>query len=197
MNYYYDIDVCLQKENIMFYEWLSKEYIKKIRTIRVSDQTIKDIMSNDIKVSNKLLDELRNNNYLCLFVANIGSVVIEFNKKGISKKRSYLQVQDEVNIQDILYTFKEEQIEYELVKKKKYKEYLLREEVMKMVIQDEIYKLVKSKNYMKLEYLYYEWFNKEAKEKKVLVNDMLSKLNKGIGKQEENIYNIIKNSINN
>ena len=62
MEYIYDIVLNFNDCYYEFYEWNTDDnikHIKKICSIKVSDDTIKDIIENDCFVSKKFLEQLR------------------------------------------------------------------------------------------------------------------------------------------
>ena len=128
MNYYYDVVVNFQEKNYRFYEWNENdeiEIIKKIPIFYVNAKTIKDIINNQIEVNSSFLEQIKNKTkikekkleYVALFITKNASIVLEFNKVGLAITRSYLQVEDECNILEILYTLPLYKLEYKIKNK--------------------------------------------------------------------------------
>lgn len=203
MNYYYDIILNFSENNLMFYEWLDSdnyEYFKKIPFFQVTSSTMQDLLSNDIQITESFLTNIKNKaktkanliTYACIFVDKNTALAMEFNDEGKSIARSFLSVEDDLNIIELLYTTRLENIEYKIIGKKEYKENLRIEDKIKLLIKTEINNLIEKKDFIKLRYLYYEWFNEDTLDNELLVTRMLNELNKKVSKNEINIYNLIK-----
>ena len=201
MNYYYDIVLNMSENNYMFYEWNendSIEVFKRIPFFQVTSATLKDFYNHKIKVTNDFLEVIKNkakgqnSSYIALFADKNGAIVLEFDDKGIEIARSFLQVDDEVNIGDILYTTNVYDIDYEIIDKIPYKNTLRSEDNLKLIISVEIKSLVKNNDLEKLKYLYMEWFNKEENDIDIIVSDMEKRLNDKITLKEIKIYDLIK-----
>ena len=67
---------------------------------------------------------------------------------------------------------------------------------IKELIKNEINSLIANKEYKKLEYLYYEWFNKKLSNLEEL-KAIDKVLNEDIGINEKKIYDLIKLSYSN
>lgn len=208
MNYYYDIVVNFQDTNYMFYDWNEKdniEFIKKIPIFQVTTNTLKDFISYNIIINEEILNTIKDKTklkksvlkYCALFVSKNGAIVLEFDDKGLSISRSFLQIEDEINVLESLYTLPFAKFNYKIKNKINVNNMLRIEEDIKRFIEIEINSLYKRKNYTKLNYLYNEWFKKDNKNLKEMKEEMHKKLENGITEKEINIYNLIKLSYNN
>lgn len=208
MNYYYDIVVNFQDTNYMFYDWNEKdniEFIKKIPIFQVTTNTLKDFISYNIILNEEILNTIKDKTklkksvlkYCSLFVSKNGAIVLEFDDKGLSISRSFLQIEDEINVLESLYTLPFTKFNYKIKNKINVNNMLRIEEDIKRFIEIEINSLYKRKNYTKLNYLYNEWFKKDNKNPKEMKEEMHKKLKNGITEKEINIYNLIKLSYNN
>lgn len=208
MNYYYDIVVNFQEKNYRFYEWNENdeiEIIKKIPIFCVNTKTIKDIINNQIEVNSSFLEQIKNKTeikekkleYVALFTTKNASIVLEFNKVGLAITRSYLQVEDECNILEILYTLPLYKLEYKIKNKIATINELRIEQELKKFLLIEIEELYKNKNIKKMQFLYNEWFKKDCNDINKIYLDIKEKLNHELTENEINIYNLIKLSHNN
>ena len=208
MNYYYDIVVNFQEKNYRFYEWNENdeiEIIKKIPIFYVNAKTIKDIINNQIEVNSSFLEQIKNKTeikekkleYVALFTTKNASIVLEFNKVGLAITRSYLQVEDECNILEILYTLPLYKLEYKIKNKIEAINELRIEQELKKFLLIEIEELYKNKNIKKMQFLYNEWFKKDCNDINKIYLDIKEKLNHELTENEINIYNLIKLSHNN
>lgn len=208
MNYYYDIMVNLEDNNYMFYEWDELdniEIIKKIPLFQVSSKVLKDIINNEIKVSKEFLDMIHNKTkvkkgyleYVSLFASKNGAIVLEFASDGVSIARSFLQVEDECNVLEVLYTIPILKFDYKIEKRIDKSKDLRIEKKIKDFINLEINTLYNNKDLEKIVFLYSEWFGKTKNNVAEMISDMQNKLKSGITDVEVKIYDLIKLSYNN
>ena len=128
MNYYYDIMVNLEDDNYMFYEWDELdniEIIKKVPMFQVSSKVLKDIVNNEIRVNKEFLEMIYNKTklkkgnleYVALLASKNGAIILEFASNGVSIARSFLQVGDECNVLEVLYTIPRLKLDYRIEKR--------------------------------------------------------------------------------
>lgn len=197
MNYYYDINLSFNEEPQMFYEMKDEKIYKKIPIIFVNSKTFKDIWLNNIEVTKDFLKKIEIDNKYYTLIADKNSVVAcEFTNNGTLIKRSSLNIIDELNILELIYTLNITKIDYKILNKVKYRNNLVIEDSIKEVINEEIDKLVSNNEWEKIKYLYMEWFSKVESDKDKMIKSMKSKINKEIKEEEIKIYNIIKLSYN-
>ena len=191
MNYYYDVLLNFLDTNIYFYEWDSLdniEYYKRVPLIQVNSKTLKDFINNNIVVEKEFLDTIKDkakkkdncSSYIAIFADKNGSIALEFDENGNSIARSFLSLEDDLNICDILYTIDNLRIE----------------DKIKLIIKTEVKSLYKKQDFTKLKYLFMEWFNKIPVDNEVMYQSMIEKLNNKIGDKEKKIYDLIKLSYN-
>ena len=208
MNYYYDLKVNFQENNYMFYEWSINdeiEYIKRIPIFHVSEKVLKDFINNQILVDNSFLENIIDKTntkdkllkYCALFASKNGTIVLEFNDNGKSILRSFLQIDDEYNVLELIYTIPLLKIKYNLLEKIELNKELRLEKEIKHFIFLEIENLFKESKYDKLTFLYNEWFNKNNNDLKAMYEEMKARLKEEITNQEIKIYDLIKLSYNN
>ena len=208
MNYYYDLVLNFNETAFMFYEWNENdviEFIKKIPLFSVNNKVLKDLIYNEIVVDKEFLNliedkcELKNGTlkYVALFASKNGAIALEFNNDGKSISRSFLQVDDEIGVTEMLYTIPLFKFDYTLGQKIKINKNLRIEEDIKKFIELEIDSLYKKGNFDKLKYLYNEWFLKDSNDLNIIYKDMKEKLKGDLTDKEMNIYNLIRLSYNN
>lgn len=208
MNYYYDI-ILNWSENIpySFYEWNDFDYlelIKKIPFIRIKHKNLIDIWSNDIKISPEVLNNIKDKtlvsgkvsickiDYACLFTDSKNVIAIEFNEKGESINRSKLLIDDEMNALEVSYSLKEEEIEYEILKKLEEEKTLRQISEAKKLISLEINNLYKNKELSKLRYLFYEYKGEKSEDINKIYNTLNEELESNFNEDFFRIYDIIK-----
>ena len=211
MYYYYDLLLNFGEEEKLyeFYEWEKEDsidFVKKIPLYRFSNTILKDLLESKVKFPNSFLEEIKHKTFLkgkeatieyaCLLCDTKEAIAIECNKIGEVIGRSKLLLNDEMNLNEIVYSMKETKINYEWIKKYSKKGELRQIEKIKKLIKCEIRTLYKSKNTSKLKYLYYEWFNKMEKNIEKIKQEMEKCLASAYDKNLEKIYNVIKISYN-
>lgn len=203
MNYYYDILLNFNDSLLSFYEWEetdSLEYFKKIPLFQVNTKTLKDLVNYNIIIDEYYLNLIKDKakskgntpSYVAIFADKNGSIAIEFNESGYSISRSLLSIDDEVNINDLLYTIDIKDINYKKDKLLKRNNNLRYEDSIKRVIKKELNNLINNKDYLKLKYLYMEWSNKDDNDYHTMYKEMLTSLDKSVSSKEIKIYDLIK-----
>lgn len=207
MNYYYDVLLNFLDTNIYFYEWDSLdniEYYKRVPLIQVNSKTLKDFINNNIVVEKEFLDTIKDkakkrdnySSYIAIFADKNGSIALEFDENGNSIARSFLGLEDDLNICDILYTIDNLKVNYKINTSIDYNDNLRIEDKIKLIIKTEVKSLYKKQDFTKLKYLFMEWFNKIPVDNEVMYQSMIEKLNNKIGDKEKKIYDLIKLSYN-
>ena len=208
MNFYYDIVVNFQENNYMFYEWAESdvlEYIKRVPIFQVTTKVLRDLINNNIEVDKEFLDSIYNKTklkkgfleYVSLFVSKNGAIVLEFASDGKVIARSGLQVNDECNVMEVIYTLPIFRLEYKVLNRLELNKDLRLESTIKDFINLEINTLYKNKEWEKIVFLYNEWFLKSNLNVGEMVQEMQNRLKGEITDREFRIYNLIKLSYNN
>lgn len=209
MNYYYDVLLNFQEEYYMFYEWDEKdniEFIKKIPLIHVSPKVIIDALENIIEIDKDLLNELSNKTklkqnktleYACIISDGKNSLALEFNQNGLLINKSSLILEDELNINEFIYSINKIKIDYKIVNKLPVAKEIRQDIEIKRVLKLEIDNIYQNKNYSKLKYLYLEWFNELLGDIDLMYKNMLLKIDGKLTMNEYHIYELIKLSYNN
>lgn len=199
MNYIYDIYLNFNEYLYDFFDWNKNDKLTHIKTIpifKISEEKIKTIINYNIKILendftniyNKATIWNKSNKYknYALFCDENNIVAVEFNDSGISINKSYLSINDELEILENIYNIKTKSINFKILNRNKN---LLK---TRKQIRDEnfINNELKNINKDKLEYIYFECFSKKEnninKIRKKLLN--LSKSSK----EYKVLYNILK-----
>lgn len=207
MNYYYDVLLNFLDTNVFFYEWDSfdnLEYYKRVPLIQVNSKTLKDFINNDVIVDKEFLDIIKDkvkkkggsSSLIAIFADRNGSIALEFNEFGKSITRSFLSIEDDLNICEILYTIDIKKINYKIDSEIKYNNNLRVEDRIKLIIKTELNSLYKRKDFMKLKYLFMEWFNEIPEDNTNVYDIMIKELDHEISGKEKRIYDLIKLSYN-
>ena len=199
MNYIYDIYLNLSDRLYDFFDWNKSDklmHIKKIPIYILGEDSLKFIINNVIKIDNSLLNSIKNKTTLwnqddniayCALFSDCNTIIaVEFNKNGSSIKKSFLSVDEELEVLESINALKPKTINFEIVKKD---ETLLK---TRKQIKDESFidKELKNIDSNKLNYIYFECFGKKEKNKKIIMNN-IKKLSKN-SIIYKNLYNILK-----
>lgn len=199
MNYIYDIYLNLNSVLYDFFDWNKNDklmHIKKVPIFRINENLLRKFVNNSIKIDNNFLNcvhnqtELWNNTekieFCALFSDYNNIIAIQFNNKGISIKKSFLLVEEELEILETIYKLKEINMTINILNKTN--------PVLKTrkELNDEnfVNKELKNIENDKLGYIYFECFGKQEKNRKIILNN-IKKLSKN-SKTYKNIYNILK-----
>ncbi len=207
MNYYYDVVLNFFDTNMLFYEWNkfdNLELYKRVPIIQVNSKTLKDFINYNVVVDKNFLEIIKDKakkkgdcpSYIAIFADRNGSIALEFDEKGNSLYRSFLDIDDDLNISEFLYTVDIMKVSYEIKDEIKYNDSLRMEDEIKLLIKTEVNSLYKKKDFVKLKYLYMEWFNKVPYDNEQIYDYMVNKLNDRVGIEEKRIYDLIKLSYN-
>lgn len=209
MNYYYDILLNFQDNFYMFYEWDEYdniEYFKKIPIFYVDTKTLTDMILKIVKIDKEFLNTLENktklkqNRYLkytCIISDGKNSTAIEFNDDGLTINKSSLTVEDELNINEFIYSISKSKINYEIISSDIFFKETRQELNIKKILKIEINTMYKQKNYSKLKYIYLEWFDEILDSIDIMYKNMLDKIKNKLSDKEYHIYELIKMSYNN
>ena len=184
MNYINDIFLNFSNIYFDFFEWNKKDiisHLKKIPIIKISTCDLKKIIINKIILDNNFVCKYQSNaeyynnnkkeNIVVLCDGNI-SCAINFDNKGNIIKKSSLIIEDDdiackacedKNIEYINYSYKEEPYERLLTRCEKEK-------------KDFLLKNIKKINKTKLNYLYYDCFNKNEDDINIIINDLIKNI---------------------
>ena len=209
MNYYYDVLLNYQDKYFMFYEWDELdviEFVKKIPLFHVDSKVVIDMISKIFKIEDSFLKQIENktklkqNKYLkynCIVSDGKNSLALEFNEDGEVINKSSLMVEDELNINEFIYSIKESKINYEIIKNDILTKEIRQEIKIKKILKLEIESMYEKKEYSKLKFIYLEWFNEILDNIDTMYNNMLNSIKNKLTEKEYHIYELIKLSYNN
>lgn len=200
MNYVYNIYLNFNKDYFDFYEWKDTDniiHINKIPIIKVDNNDFNDIICNIVKLSNNDLDKIINkteiaeekNNSTCLIITDSKNIcALKFNKKGINTKISSFNLDDEYDILKASKKLKESKINYKIIERRKY----IIQTRKELDIKNYLLKTIFNLPFDTLKYIYYDCFNKEENNYKVMleyINNEIINNNTSICNK---IYDILK-----
>ena len=211
MNYFYDLLVNLNDENAyFFYEWDKNDniiHLKKIPIIKIDHDDFKNFISSQIIVEQSFLNLIYNKTetydkeakfveYMALLTDGNNSIVIEFNNIGLSISRSYLLLEEELDLLELAYSLPKDEFSYKMTYKIVKRNGIRQEENIRNFLLREIDTLYNDKNKEKLKYLYNEMTNSVLYDLDELRDKFISTIKKDFNKSHLNVYEIIKLSYN-
>jgi len=211
MNYFYDLLVNLNDENAyFFYEWDKNDniiHLKKIPIIKIDHDDFKNFISSQIIVEQSFLNLIYNKTetydkeakfveYMALLTDGNDSIVIEFNNIGLSISRSYLLLEEELDLLELAYSLPKDEFSYKMTDKIVKRNGIRQEENIRNFLLREIDTLYNDKNKEKLKYLYNEMTNSVLYDLDELRDKFISTIKKDFNKSHLNVYEIIKLSYN-
>lgn len=198
----YDILLNFNKELIQFYEWEENDNIKcirKIPLIKVNASFINDILTNKIKIEENLQKEIENKaelydedlneyNKIAILTDGLRAYGYSFNNNEISS----LLVDEEKEILRLANKMIEETYLYKVeIYNYRNNELLTRKEKeIKNNLIKEFNNLYRNKKEEKLNYYYYEYFNKTPNDIENVYNSLI-KSTKNINNKHYQLYEII------
>lgn len=206
----YDILVNFKKIPYEFYDWNKEDdvkHVKKMPSIKVSDSVLYDIFYNEVKISKKFLDQIKDKTeiffgrtikkvkYACVIYNDDVALSILLNDNGeiIGKSKLLFDEEEDVLKEDV--PLKE--IDYNVIKKSKKISGLTRREAkIVLLLSKYLDKIHESKKNDEIKYMYFECFNKveEDNEKayKNLKNEVL-KANLNVIETLKTLIKVLKN----
>lgn len=199
MNYIYDIYLNLNNTLYDFFDWNKNDkliHIKKIPIFKINEESFKNYVHNSIKINETFLNYVHKKTdvwnkdfsipYCALFSDCNDILCVEFNKDGISIKKSFLSIEEELEIIETITRLKESNIDFEIIKK----DFLPLKTRKQIKDENFVDKELKNIDKKKLDYIYFECFGKHETNKQIILNK-LKKLSKS-SKSYKNLYDILK-----
>ena len=118
-------------------------------------------------------------------------MAIIFDDNGYIKNRSYLLLEDELNILEFSFSLKKEKVIFNKEKKSIINNNFKQEVLMRKAIKEEIDKAIEEKDKNKLIYYYLEWFNNYSNNVDYIYKTICSELEKEFVMNLEKMYNLI------
>ena len=210
MIYTYDILLNWTKNLhlIEFFEWNLEddlEHIKKIPIFRVSDETIKDLLTSKIKIDISFLSKIKNKaegyfhndidiiDYAVIVANNKKAIALELNNKGEVLYKSAMLLDEEEEVLDIVEELEKIDLKYEVLDRSKEELYLTRrEKKIKDFLLKELKKIKSNKEISKLNYLYEEFFSKDNLDFATRIDKLKLEIEKDYNDFHNKLYSLLK-----
>ena len=167
-----------------------------IPIVKTSESNLINITSNQIQIEEKYFNYVHNKAVIwnksdkyksfALFCDDNNVIAIEFDENGKSIKKSSLLIDEELEILENCSNLSNKKIGFKILSKSK-----IQLKTRKQLNEENFIKQeLKNIDTKKLEYIYFECFGKQEKNKKIIIEKLL-KLSKN-SKTYKNLYNILK-----
>ena len=169
MNYVYDIYLNFNNIAYDFFEWEKNDkiiHIKKIPIFKIDTSIFKLIIYNKVKFDTLFLKKIFNKTELfkndkieyALLICDENNIIgLLLNKNGICIRKSFLLIDEELEVLDEIKNLKKEKINIKVISKGKI-ELKTRNDIK---IEKFVNKEINNIGINKLKYIYYELFNKK------------------------------------
>ena len=169
MNYVYDIYLNFNKTAYDFFEWEKNDkitHIKKIPIYKINSKFFRLIVNNNVKFDIMFLKKIYNKTelfrnskieYATLLCDENNIIGIILNKDGIGTLKSFLFIDEELEVLDEIKDIKKENINIKIINKNKI-ELKTRNDIK---IEKFINREINNIDPNKFKYIYYELFNKK------------------------------------
>lgn len=175
MIYVYDVLVNLNDEMFDFYDWEETDdfvHVRRVPMFKVNDDVYYDMVTKKVRLNEEIMNSIKDKTqifssrnieilpYTSVFTNGSSAILVEFDNKGYSIRKSKFLVNEEMEILDIAKSMKVSVIEYNVVQSKVKMNSMIRSE--KLIVDRILTELECLKDDdEKLSYLYYEWFERQ------------------------------------
>lgn len=207
MNYIYDILVNFCDKPYDFYDWNlddTIEHIRKIPLFHVSSIVLKELKECRIVIREEMMEKLNNKTeifakkgielipYACLFSDGMEVLAIEFNHQGVSTFKSKLLLEEEEEVLEVVSRVPESEMSYTMIEKEGIEVFKTRKEVEFLEEFEQELLRLKKKNVQKLQYLYYECFNKKEENVSKIIKEIKKSLKDHFNETYPQLYQFFK-----
>ncbi|MCI5701726.1 MAG: hypothetical protein MR266_03085 [Erysipelotrichaceae bacterium] len=208
MIYIYDIILNFNSVFYEFYEWDSKDnltFIRKIPLVKVDTNFINDILTKKVVIDDPIVLEITNKceitsckkankiKYACLFTDSLKVIGVILNDKKQIIKVSDLLLDEANDVINISKRTNIRSITYNILENKNNEFFLTKKEIkIKNYLQDEIQNIQNKKDFSKLSYLYFEYFNKIPDNNCDISKELLNSFKNNLTTKHIELYELLK-----
>ena len=208
MIYIYDIILNFNSVFYEFYEWDSKDnltFIRKIPLVKVDTNFINDILTKKVVTDDPIVLEITNKceitsckkankiKYACLFTDSLKVIGVILNDKKQIIKVSDLLLDEANDVINISKRTNIRSITYNILENKNNEFFLTKKEIkIKNYLQDEIQNIQNKKDFSKLSYLYFEYFNKIPDNNCDISKELLNSFKNNLTTKHIELYELLK-----
>ncbi len=175
MIYVYDVLINLNEEVYDFYDWEETDdfsHIRRAPLFKVNHEVYSDFCVKKVRLQGETMSLIKDKTQLfssrnievmpygAIITDGEHAIMVEFDSKGFSKRKSKFLVNEEMEILDVSSNMKLSKLDYNVVNNKARVNNMLRSEKKTLEnILDELSSLKEDSE--KIDYLYYEWFERQ------------------------------------
>ena len=205
MTYIYDILLNFNEDFYEFYEWEKGDniyHVKKIPIFKVETAFMENLLANKIEISNDFLNLITNKTevfegkrikslkHCCLFTDSYKVVGVNIVDNNI--KLSDLLLDEALDAIEISKRCQAITFSYNILEEKNISYFETRNELkIKNNLLSEINNIYQNKDYEKLKYLYFEYFNINIDDVDLIYKDLIKSLDK-INNRHIKLYELLK-----
>lgn len=189
MTYIYDVTLNFNEILYDFFEWNNSDtltHIRKIPMFKVNNEVFIILLSNIVKVSDKIFSKIKNKTDIygkknkhftsCLIRNEDSIIALKFNDEGVSKYISNIVVEEELDILEIKVNTTKV-FEYEIIKPRKILLTTRYDSMNKTYVEKQLNSLSINKDREKIKYLYFEYFGNYISDEKLALNRLKKEFN--------------------
>lgn len=201
MNFIYDIVLNFNKDFYNFFEWNKNDNVinvKKIPIFLIDNDTFTSMKYDNVIVSKDFIDLIRDKTYTytrsklgisCLVSNNKEVIAVLFNDNGNLIKRSSLMLDEEEEVLDEIEN--DSLYKINIIKRRKVNIENVNRNIKEK--KDFLIKYInKETNDINLKYLYYDYFEKDENNIKIIKNDLIKEIKNNWNKKLNNFYDTVK-----
>lgn len=181
------------KSYCMFYDWLSTDNLQMYNNIylyKIPPYQLDDLINYKVIIEDR--KQFKNN--IIVLTDSYNFIGLCINEKGETESKSSIMLSDEIKLLNkldeldcIKLIYRKLEFDYQ------FQDLRINEEI-KNFIHEEIFKIISNNDIKKLEYIYYEWFQKKESNPLKMLKNIEKQLKLPISKRESNIYDLMKMS---
>lgn len=210
MKYVNDVILNFHKNYYDFYEWEENDnflYVKKIPIFKVSKKDLNLFKTCKVFVDLNFINSIKDKcliytnkdvnivNYACIFMDDYSLVSILFNSKGISVKKSSLQVDEELDVLEKYSKLNKIDLDIKVIGKDVINNFTRKELKKIKYINRELDNIYNNLNFDKLKYIYFECFNVNSNDFNYMIKEVYNYVNVNLKKIYDLLY--LTNSLQN
>lgn len=190
MEYVHNIKLNFNKHYYDFFEWCDDDklsYENKIPLIRTNINDFNKIINNIVLLDDDTIKLINNKKFILTDTRSVCAFKLNNN---VTSLISSLELEDEFDIIHISLNLKEENFKYKILGKREYNLYTRNELKKKKYLVKNISKY----SFDTLRYIYYECFNIQLNNKKLIIKNIIKSINDN-EEMTNKIYDIV-NAVN-
>lgn len=201
MIFIYDLKLNFKNNFIDFFEWNKDDLIikvKKVLVFKISDVDVYNLKYGTIKIDDVFLkkiykktsiylnSKIQFENYTTIFCSDQSMVAVRFDKNGVNKMKSDIDIEEQDRIINTISKVKKIKLDYKIIKNGFISFKTRLEKDNKYLMIKELNKIYSRKEFDKINYIFAECFSEQDGN----ITYKIKKIKKEIIKGSDNFYKI-------